>query len=104
MIPEIGHFALILALCVAVVQGVVPRPLVRRLMVHIPINSISWEYCNIVEADPQRRLRLNISTQALETMHPADLADIVEELSGNLCRCTGYAKIVAAVRRTAAEA
>jgi CBS domain-containing protein/sporulation protein YlmC with PRC-barrel domain len=62
------------------VQGVVPRPLVRRLMVHIPINSISWEYCNIVEADPQRRLRLNISTQALETMHPADLADIVEEL------------------------
>ena len=24
-------------------------------------------------------------------------------LSGNLCRCTGYAKIIAAVRRTADE-
>ena len=29
---------------------------------------------------PQRRLRLNISYEKLEEMHPADLADIVEEL------------------------
>lgn len=33
---------------------------------------------------------------------PSD-EDIRIGLSGNLCRCTGYAKIVAAVRRTAAE-
>ncbi len=39
-----------------------------------------WEFCNIVEPDPQRRLRLNISYTKLEEMHPADLADIVEEL------------------------
>jgi Mg/Co/Ni transporter MgtE len=44
-------------------------------------NSIGWEHCNIVEPDPQRRLRLNISNVMLEKMHPADLADIVEELS-----------------------
>ncbi len=62
------------------VQGVLPRPLIRRMMMPIPVNSIRWEFCNIVEADPQRRLRLNISTRALEAMHPADLADIVEEL------------------------
>lgn len=61
-------------------QGVLPRPLVRRLMEPIPVNSIRWEFCNIVESDPQRRLRLNISMSALEAMHPADLADIVEEL------------------------
>lgn len=61
-------------------QGVLPRPLIRRMMMPIPVNSIRWEFCNIVEADPQRRLRLNISTRALEAMHPADLADIVEEL------------------------
>jgi Mg/Co/Ni transporter MgtE len=33
-----------------------------------------------VEADPQRRVRLNISNKLLEDMHPADLADIVEHL------------------------
>ncbi len=42
-------------------------------------NSIPWNLCNIVEPDPQRRLRLNISHDLLEQMHPADLADIVEE-------------------------
>jgi Mg/Co/Ni transporter MgtE len=47
----------------------------------IPPNSIPWEWCSILEADPQRRLRLNISSKLLEEMHPADLADIVEDLS-----------------------
>jgi CBS domain-containing protein len=63
------------------VQGVLPPRWVRKLQERIPPNSIPWEFCNIVESDPQRRLRLNISTRALEEMHPADLADIVEELS-----------------------
>ena len=62
-------------------QGVVPPKLVRRMQAPIAPRSIGWEYCNIVEPDPQRRLRLNISNIALEKMHPADLADIVEELS-----------------------
>ena len=62
-------------------QGWVPRRWIRRLQRRIPPNSIRWELCNIVEPDPQRRLRLNISMELLEQMHPADLADIVEELS-----------------------
>ena len=57
------------------------RPWIRRLQEPISPNSIRWEFCNILEADPQRRLRLNISNKLLENMHPADLADIVEELS-----------------------
>jgi CBS domain-containing protein len=63
------------------VQGALPKRLIRRLQSPIPPNSIGWEYCNIIEADPQRRLRLNITNRMLEEMHPADLADIVEELS-----------------------
>ncbi len=62
-------------------QGVLPRRWIRRLQSPIPPNSIRWEFCNIVEPDPQRRLRLNISHSKLEEIHPADLADIVEELS-----------------------
>jgi magnesium transporter len=62
------------------VQGVLPPRWIRRLQSPIPPNSIRWEFCNIVEPDPQRRLRLNISHEKLERIHPADLADIVEEL------------------------
>jgi sporulation protein YlmC with PRC-barrel domain len=62
-------------------QGVLPPRLIRRLMSRIAPNSIRWEFCNIVESDPQRRLRLNITHTALEELHPADLADIVEDLS-----------------------
>ncbi len=62
-----------------IVQGV-PVRFVRKVQQIIPPHSIPWEMCNIVEPDPQRRLRLNITTDLLEKMHPADLADIVEEL------------------------
>jgi len=63
------------------VQGLLPPRWIRRLQVGIPPHSIRWEFCNILEPDPQRRLRLNISNRLLEDMHPADLADIVEDLT-----------------------
>jgi aerobic-type carbon monoxide dehydrogenase small subunit (CoxS/CutS family) len=45
-----------------------------------------------------------ISAAALLARNPSPTAeDIRIGLSGNLCRCTGYAKIIAAVERTAAE-
>jgi sporulation protein YlmC with PRC-barrel domain len=63
-----------------ILQGVLPPSWIRKLQVAIAPNSIKWELCNVVEPDPLRRLRLNISYRSLELMHPADLADIVEEL------------------------
>jgi magnesium transporter len=74
---DVGVRSILRRLC----QGIVPPRLVRRLMAHIAPNSIRWEFCNIIEPDPQRRLRLNINMKGLEDIHPADLADIVEELS-----------------------
>ncbi len=62
-------------------QGVLPRRVIRRIQSRIAPNSIGWEFCSILEPDPQRRLRLNISMSLIEKMRPADLADIVEELS-----------------------
>jgi CBS domain-containing protein/sporulation protein YlmC with PRC-barrel domain len=61
-------------------QGIVPAASIRKVQNRIPTHSIRWEFCNILEADPQRRVRLNISNKLLEDMHPADLADIVENL------------------------
>src|SRR5579883_1952350 len=63
-----------------VLRGIVPPRLIRKIQRGIPAHSIPWEFCSVLESDPQRRVRLNISTTLLEKMHPADLADIVEHL------------------------
>ena len=45
---------------------------------------------------------LVVATAALLERNPAPSDDVIrEELSGNLCRCTGYAKIFDAVRAAA---
>ena len=45
-----------------------------------------------------------MSATALLTANPSPSDDEIRiGLSGNLCRCTGYAKIIAAVRRTSTE-
>jgi Mg/Co/Ni transporter MgtE len=61
-------------------QGALPPRWIRRIQAPIAPSSIRWEFCNVVEPDPQRRLRLNISYSGLEELHPADIADIVEDL------------------------
>ena len=48
---------------------------------------------------------LVVATAALLDRHPRPSDDVIrEELSGNLCRCTGYAKIFDAVRLAASRA
>jgi magnesium transporter len=63
-----------------VLRGIMSPTVTRRLQRRIPAHSIPWEFCSVLESDPQRRVRLNISNKLLENMHPADLADIVEDL------------------------
>ncbi len=62
-------------------QGVVPSKMVRRLQSKLPQGSIRWEFVNLVEPDPLRRVKLRITHEKLEDLHPADIAEIMEHLS-----------------------
>jgi magnesium transporter len=60
--------------------GALPRTLLQKLEARFKPAMIPWAFVNLIEADPLRRVKLNISHQLLTKLHPADLADIVEDL------------------------
>jgi len=62
-------------------KGVVPVPALRALMNRIPQRTIPWEFVDLIETDPARRVKLKISHERLARLHPADIADIVEDLA-----------------------
>lgn len=62
-------------------QGVVPPMAIRRIQAKLPSRNIRWEFVNLIEPDPLRRVKLRLTSAKLEQLHPADLADIMEELS-----------------------
>lgn len=62
-------------------RGVVPHIALRSLLERIPPKAIPWEFVNLIETDPARRVRLKISSDRLSRLHPADIADIIEELA-----------------------
>ncbi|HEY8715929.1 MAG TPA: CBS domain-containing protein [Candidatus Acidoferrum sp.] len=62
-------------------QGVVSPSMIRRIQSNLPQSTIRWEFVNLVEPDPLRRVKLRITHEKLEDLHPADLAAIMEDLS-----------------------
>src|SRR5215472_14497414 len=62
-------------------RGVVPKPALRSMMEKVPPRMIPWEFVDLIETDPARRVKLKISLDRLAKLHPADIADIVEELA-----------------------
>ena len=62
-------------------KGVVPTPALRKLLTRIPSRPIPWEFVDLIETDPARRVKLKISHDRLAKLHPADIADIIEELA-----------------------
>jgi magnesium transporter len=69
------------------------RGAVRRLLKGLPsatVHSIAermrtsvipWNFVDLIDRDPARRVRLKIEQESLAKMHPSDLADILEDLA-----------------------
>jgi magnesium transporter len=62
-------------------RGVAPKAALLALLGRIPPRSIPWNFVDVIETDPARRVKLKISNEKLATLHPADIADIVEDLA-----------------------
>jgi magnesium transporter len=61
-------------------KGLVPSFTLRALLEKIPPRVIPWQYVDLLETDPARRVKLKIAYEGLSRLHPADIADIVEDL------------------------
>jgi sporulation protein YlmC with PRC-barrel domain len=61
-------------------KGIVPSFTLRALLERIPPRVIPWQYVDLIETDPARRVKLKIAYEGLSRLHPADIADIVEDL------------------------
>jgi magnesium transporter len=61
--------------------GLAPKPALHALLGRIPPRSIPWNFVDLIETDPARRVKLKISHDGLAKLHPADIADIVEDLA-----------------------
>jgi magnesium transporter len=62
-------------------KGVVPLAALHVLLNQIPARNIPWDFVDLIETDPARRVKLKISHERLAKLHPADIADIVEDLA-----------------------
>jgi magnesium transporter len=62
-------------------KGVVPAAVLKTLLLRVPPREIPWDFVDIIETDPARRVKLKISNERLARLHPADIADIVEDLA-----------------------
>ena len=62
-------------------QGLAAKHHIREASGFFPSMMIPWEFINLIESDPGRRVKLRISYERLAKLHPADIGDILEELS-----------------------
>lgn len=62
-------------------RGLAPHGVLAAFLGKIPPRPIPWKFVDVIETDPARRVKLKISHDGLAKLHPADIADIVEDLA-----------------------
>lgn len=64
-----------------VFKGVLPRARLEAISRRFTARAIPWQYVDVIEPDPARRVRLRIEHERLADIHPSELADILEDLA-----------------------
>ena len=58
-----------------------PKEPVDRISARFGASCIPWDFVDLIDRDPARRVRLRVEQDRLSKMHPSDIADILEELA-----------------------
>ena len=58
-----------------------PREPVNSIAARFGASCIPWDFVDLIDRDPARRVRLRVEQDRLSKMHPSDIADILEELA-----------------------
>jgi sporulation protein YlmC with PRC-barrel domain len=64
-----------------VFKGVLPRARLESISRKFSARAIPWQFVDVIEPDPARRVKLRIEHERLAGIHPSELADILEELA-----------------------
>lgn len=64
-----------------VFKGILPRTRLDAVSRKFSPRAIPWQFVDLIEPDPARRVKLRIEHERLADIHPSELADILEELA-----------------------
>jgi sporulation protein YlmC with PRC-barrel domain len=58
-----------------------PLRAITAITCRIAARVIPWDFVDLIEADPARRVKLKLSSERLAQLHPSDIAEILEDLA-----------------------
>ncbi len=64
-----------------VFKGMLPRHTLESVSRRFASRAIPWQFVDVIEVDPARRVKLKIEHERLGEMHPSELAEILADLA-----------------------